>query len=75
MYTAIHSAVFAVVRCPSVCHIDVSKQPNLLSNFFIVWWPHHYSFPKGDPTVKFQWGQRQIEVGYQKFVSFNHTEI
>ena len=25
---AIHCAVFAVVRCPSVCHVDVSKQPN-----------------------------------------------
>jgi len=26
---AIQRAVFAVVRCPSVCHVDVSKQPNL----------------------------------------------
>ena len=47
---AIHSAVFAVVRCPSVCHVDVSKRPILLSNFFIAWWLHHSSFPKGDPT-------------------------
>jgi len=47
---AIHSAVFAVVRCPCVCHVDVSKRPNLLTNFFIAWWLHHSSFPKGDPT-------------------------
>jgi len=68
---ATHSAVFAVVRCPSVCHVDVSKRPNLLSNFFIAWWPHHSSFP----TVKFRRGHhqqgRQIEVGYQKFAIFN----
>jgi len=31
---------------PSVCHVDVSKRPNLLSNFFIAWWPHHSSFRK-----------------------------
>jgi len=59
---AIHSAVFAVMQCPSQtvcplavnCRIDVSKRPNLLSNFFIAWWPHHSSFPKMDPTVKFR---------------------
>ena len=72
---AIHSEVFAVVRCPSVCHDDVSKRPNLLSNFFIAWWPHHFNFPKGDPTVKFRWGHPQqgcqIEVGQQKFAIFN----
>ena len=44
------------LRCPSVCHVDVSKRPILLSNFFIASWPHHFSFPKGDPTVKFRRG-------------------
>ena len=70
-----HSAVFAVVRCPSLCHVDVSKRPILLSNFFIAWWPHHSSFPKGDPTVKFR---RVPSTGalnrggvYQKFAIFN----
>ena len=68
----VYCAVFAVVRCPSVCHVDVSKWPNLQSNFFIAWWPHHSSFPKGDPTVKFRRGHpqqgRQID---QKFAIFN----
>jgi len=46
---ATHSAVFAVMRCTSVCHVDVSNRNGqfLLSNFFIAWWPHHSSFPKG----------------------------
>jgi len=66
-----HSPVFAVVRCPSVCHVDVSKRPILLSNFFSAsWWPHHSSFPKEDLTVKFRRGRpqqgRQIEVVYTK---------
>jgi len=69
---ATHSAVFAVVRCPSVCHVDVSKRQILLSNFFIASWPHHSSFPKG--TVKFRRGHpqqgRQIEVGYTKNFRF-----
>ena len=72
---ATHSAVFAVVRCPSVCHVGVSKRPNLLSNFFIAWWSHHSSFLKGDPTVKFRRGHPQqgcqMEVGYQKFAIFS----
>ena len=71
---AIHSAVFAVMRCPSVCHVDVSKRQILLSNFFIAWWPHHSSFPKGDPTLKFRLGHprqgRQIEVGIPKICYF-----
>ena len=46
----------SVTVCPSVCHVGVSKLPNLVSNFFIAWWPHHSSFPKGDPTVKFRRG-------------------
>ena len=60
----------AVSVCPSVCHVDVLKRPNLLSNFFIAWWSHHSSFPKGDPTVKFRrapstwapnrWGTRNL---------------
>jgi len=76
---ATHSAIFAVVRCPSICHghVDVSKRSILLSNFyfFIAWWPHHSSFPKGDPTVKFRRGhpqqERQIEVGYTKNLRFS----
>jgi len=74
---ATHSAVFTVMRCPSVCHADVSKRPILLSNFyfFIAWWPHHSSFPKGDRTVKFRRGHpqqgRQIEVGYTKNLQFS----
>ena len=69
--------VFDVVWCPSVCHVGVSKHPNLLSNFFFAWWPHHSSFPNGDPTMKFRRGHpqqgRQIEVGYQKFTISNHA--
>ena len=60
------------LRCPSVCHVDVSKRPILLSNFFIAWWPRHSSFPKG--TVKFRRGHpqqgRQIEVVYTKNLRF-----
>jgi len=47
MREAIHSAVFAVVWCPSVClsrWCIVSKWLNLLSEFFIVRWPHHFNF-------------------------------
>ena len=71
---AIHSVVCcrAVSVCPSVCHVDVSKRPNLLSNFFIAWWPHHSSFSN---IVKFRRGHpqqwRQIKVGYQKLAIFN----
>jgi len=56
----------------------------LLSNFFIAWWPHHSSFPKGKIylnsefilTVKFRQGHpqqgRQIQRWvYQKFSIFN----
>ena len=61
--------------CPSGSHVDVSKRPILLSNVFIAWWPHHSSFPKGDPTVKFRRGhpqqERQIEVGYNKNLRFS----
>ena len=68
--------IIAVVRAVSVCrHVDVSKRPNLLSNIFIAWWPHHSSLPKGDQAVKFRRGHPQqgcqIEVGYQKFAIFN----
>ena len=73
---ATHSAVFAVTRCPSVCHVDVAKRPILLSNFFIAcMWPHHSSFPKGDPSLKFRRGHpqqgRQIEVEYTKNLRFS----
>jgi len=53
----------------------MSKRLNLPSNFFIAWWTHHSSFPKGDPTLKLRRGHpqqgRQIEVGIQKFAIFN----
>ena len=59
----------------TLCDVDVSKRPILLSNFFIASWPHHFSFPKGDPTVKFRRDHpqqgRQIEVGYTKNLLFS----
>jgi len=54
---------------PSVCYVGVfvSKRLNLPSNIFIAWWPHHSSFPAGDPTVKFRRDNpqqgRQIFIG------------
>ena len=74
---ATHSAVFAVVRRPPVCHVDVSKRPILIyyQTFSSPGGAINSSFPKGDQTVKFRRGhpqqRRQIEVGYQKFAIFN----
>jgi len=50
------SALFAVVRCPSVrMSRIVSKRLNLPSNFFHrMVAGHHSSFPTGDPSVKFR---------------------
>ena len=68
---------YGSLRCPSVCHVDVSKRPILLSNFFIAWWLHHSSFPKGDPTEiptgsPSTGAPNRGRVGlYQKFASFN----
>jgi len=59
---AMHSEVFAVLRCPSVrpsrwCIVCVETgKLNLPSNFFIAWWPYNSSFPTGDPTMKFRQG-------------------
>jgi len=58
----VHRASQSIARsflllCLSVCHVGVSKRPNLVSNFFIAWWPHYSSFPNGDPTVKFRRGR------------------
>jgi len=67
---ATHSAVFAVVRlrCPSVCHVDVSKRPILLPNFVIAWWPHHSSFPC---WLWYSDGAPNRGGVYQKFAIFN----
>ena len=68
---AIHSAVFAVVRCLSIrlsvtlvyCGYRV-ETAELTIKLFIAWWSHHSSFS----IVKFRWSHpqqgRQIEVGY-----------
>ena len=73
---ATHSSLCCHMRCPSVCHVDVPKRPILLSYFFIAcMWPHHSSFQKGDPTLKFRRSHpqqgRQIEVGYTKNLRFS----
>ena len=78
---AIHSALRGLCcRALSVCLSRwCIETANLLSNFFIAWWPHHSSFPKG--TVKFRRGHpqqgRQIEVWYTKNLRFstNISEI
>jgi len=73
---ATHSAVFAVVRCPSVCHVDVSKRPILLGyqTFTSPGGPIILVFQKGK-TVKFRRGHpqqgRQIEVGYTENLRFS----
>ena len=67
-----HSAFFAVVRCPSVCLsvtlvycVEMAKLTNYHyyhQTFFIVWWPHHSSFPTGDQTMKFLRGAPRTGV-------------
>jgi len=53
------------IRRPSICHVDVSKRPNFLSNFFIACGPIILVFQK--EIVKFRRGHPQqgcqIEVG------------
>ena len=59
VYRATQSIARSLLSCGvslSRWIVDVSKQPNLLSNFFNAWWPHHSSFPKVEPTAKFRRG-------------------
>ena len=77
-----HSAVCAVVQCPSVrpsiCLSNwciVMKRLNLTyrETFFIAWWPHHSSFPTGDPTMKFR---RDPQQGRQILIgALNRTAV
>jgi len=79
---AMHSAVFAVVRCQSVCPSEmlvycIETAKLTIKLFSSPGGPIILISPQesGDPTVKFRRGHslqhaRQIEVGYQKFAIF-----